>query len=295
MEEDNESTEISNNSIIYFVNSSNSINHNNNQSETASFPKENIEYFNEIYTNLLLDEKYANCKLNINYMKNQCDINERMRAILVDWIIEIQDFLHLERKTIFLTIYIMDLYLSKNIIEKKKFQLLSIACLLSSSKINGFQRPIVGKLVQLSDNCCNKEELRQMEIKVMKCLKFEVFLPTAEEFYNIISKQYKFERKQRLVGEYFLDCSLLSYELLKYKPSVIAAACAYIVMKYFHISEYENLYNFPFTLEDSQQAIVKKCALDLCFLVKNISNLNTFNGIIKYSKEKYGNVANLFK
>ena len=45
------------------------------------------EYLNEIYNNLLLEEK--NINMPIEYMKNQEEINEQMRAILVDWLIEV--------------------------------------------------------------------------------------------------------------------------------------------------------------------------------------------------------------
>ena len=43
-----------------------------------------------------------------------------MRAILVDWIIDIHNHYNFEQKTLFNTIYIIDAYLSKNIIETKK-------------------------------------------------------------------------------------------------------------------------------------------------------------------------------
>ena len=307
MESDNEnmdSTEISSsNNINNDENSSNS----NNSFDVAiepesAFPKINtdylfnVEYFDEMYTNFLLDEKYSKFKINSNYMNNQNDINYYMRAILIDWIIEVHHKLFLKRKTLFLTIYIIDLYLSKNTIDKKKFQLLGIACLLSASKIIDLKVLTVERLVQSTDNSYNKEELRQKEIEVMKCLNFEVFLPTSEEFYNIISKQFKFEGKQHLFGEYILDCSLLDYHLLRYKPSVIGAACAYIVMKYYHINEYTKLYKSPFTLENSQQIIVKNCAKELCFIAKNLSDSNTFKSVRKkYSFTKYGNVADLFK
>ena len=84
--------------------------------------------------------------------------------------------------------------------------------------------------------------------------------------------------------------------MLRYKPSVIGAACAYIVMKYYNINEYKKLYNSPFTLDNSQKTIVKNCAKDLFFIAKILPNSNTITSVIqKYSFIKYGNVADLFK
>ena len=56
----------------------------NNNEEKISYTG---EYLNEIYSNLLYDEKQAKLKPKIGYMKMQNDINEQMRAILIDWLI----------------------------------------------------------------------------------------------------------------------------------------------------------------------------------------------------------------
>lgn len=46
------------------------------------------------------------------YMKKQSDINESMRAILVDWLIDVHLKFKLLNETLFLTINIIDRYLS---------------------------------------------------------------------------------------------------------------------------------------------------------------------------------------
>jgi hypothetical protein len=54
------------------------------------------EYINEIYSNLLVNEK--NLKPLYGYIQNQHDINEQMRAILIDWLIEVHYKFHLKMK-----------------------------------------------------------------------------------------------------------------------------------------------------------------------------------------------------
>jgi len=46
-------------------------------------------------------------------MRNQRDINEKMRAILVDWIIEVHLKFKLKPETLFLCINYMDRFLEK--------------------------------------------------------------------------------------------------------------------------------------------------------------------------------------
>ena len=46
-------------------------------------------------------------------MYHQADINEKMRAILVDWIIEVHLKFKLKPETLFLTVSLIDRYLEK--------------------------------------------------------------------------------------------------------------------------------------------------------------------------------------
>lgn len=48
-----------------------------------------------------------------SYMSMQVDINEKMRGILVDWIIEVHLRFKLKAETLFLTVNLIDRYLEK--------------------------------------------------------------------------------------------------------------------------------------------------------------------------------------
>ncbi len=52
--------------------------------------------------------------------KSQSDINEKMRAILIDWLIEVHNKFRLVPETLFLTISIIDRYLEKVAIPRQK-------------------------------------------------------------------------------------------------------------------------------------------------------------------------------
>ena len=85
------------------------------------------EYLNEIYSNLLQDEKDLLYKPKIGYMNMQSDINEQMRAILIDWLIEVHYRYRLKSETLYQTVWIIDTYLSMFPIVRARLQLLGIA------------------------------------------------------------------------------------------------------------------------------------------------------------------------
>jgi cyclin B len=49
----------------------------------------------------------------VGYMTSQNDINEKMRAILVDWLIEVHHKFKLLPETLFLTVNLIDRYLER--------------------------------------------------------------------------------------------------------------------------------------------------------------------------------------
>jgi len=79
--------------------------------------------------NLLLEENQSTIKPKYGYMANQPEINEIMRAILIDWIIDVHLRFNLRQDTLFMTIWLIDTYLSFAFIQRDKLQLLGITCL----------------------------------------------------------------------------------------------------------------------------------------------------------------------
>ena len=226
------------------------------------------EYLDEIYINLLLDEKKFKNKINPEYFSFQKSINYKMRSILVDWIIEIHFYFKFLKKTLFQTVFIIDAYLSKKNIDKKFLQLLGVASLLISCKENEIIYPSLNKLIQLTDNAFTISELKNMEIKIMKTLNFDILFPTAEEFFEINAKFFNFSDEHMCVGEYFLKCSLIGYNMLKYNQSTIAIACGYIIMKCFNLEGTDLiLKNCNFDIKEKE---IKNCAKELCFLIKDL-------------------------
>ena len=80
------------------------------------------EYLDEIYTNLLYDDEELKYKPKLGYMNSQIDINEQMRAILIDWLIEVHYRFRLKSETLFQTVWIIDTYLTFEQIQRAEME-----------------------------------------------------------------------------------------------------------------------------------------------------------------------------
>ena len=225
------------------------------------------------------------------YMASQSDINIKMRAILVDWLIEMHDKFNFKSQTLYQTIWLIDTYLSLKYIKRSNFQLLGLGCMYISCKFNEIFYPILKDCIEISDGAYTKEDLLNIEKDILKTINYNVLPPSKEDFYNIIAKAFEFGDKQYYLGKFFMENSLIDYNMIKYPSSVIAVACSYIVMKFFKIENYKKLYSTRIIYDKCPQKIIKDSARELCFLVKNLNN-SEFKAIKKkYSSDKFFNVA----
>ena len=249
------------------------------------------EYLEDIYLNFLEDEQNISPKPQIGYMNYQIDINEKMRAILVDWLIDVHHRFKFKDETLYQTTFIIDTYLTKSPIERTKFQLLGIAALLIACKSQEIYYPRMNEFINITDNAYTKNELIEMEENILKVLNFNILAPTCNDFYNIIAKAFNFNEKQYFLGKYFLECCLIDYGMIKYNASVLAVACSYIVIKFFGIGNYEILYSNGILKTECPEKLIKEVAKAICFLVKGlyISNLKSIKE--KYSSSEFHNVA----
>ena len=264
-----------------------------NEQENISF---NGDYLEDIYYNLLKEEKEIKLKPIYGYMTKQKDINEQMRAILVDWLIDVHYNFNLNKETLFQAIWILDIYLSYEIVPRNKLQLVGITCLFISCKFNEICYPRTKEFIYATDNSYNIKELLNMEKDILKKLDFNILAPIPIQFYDILAKIFNFDSEQYNLGRYFKELNLIDYNMICFSSSIIALSCAYIVMKFFNLKDYKNLYlindkNNDYISQENLQNIIKESARQLCFLVKNLNGSNLKALKTKFSLEEYNSVS----
>ena len=255
------------------------------------------DYLNIIYYNLLKEEERGiNPMSDYTYLTRQKEINEKMRSILVDWLIDVHFKFGFTDETLFMTISIIDRYLSVCQITRSNFQLLGITALMLACKHEEIDLPKINDFIYITDNAYVKSEVIKMEFDVLSKLNFGFLYPSPIKFFEYLSFHFNFEKKHHMMGKYLMESFLLDVKNTKYKPSIISCACTYIVMKFFKMKNYQESYNKKFynldeTCEKYSEHNIKECAKDICLFVDNINKTNYQSCVKKYSKPEQENVA----
>ncbi|XP_078448408.1 G2/mitotic-specific cyclin-2-like [Wolffia australiana] len=193
--------------------------------EDANDPLEVVEYVQDIYTFYKTIED-SSC-VSPNYMSNQIDINEKMRAILIDWLVEVHYKFELMEETLFLTVNIIDRFLARQTIIRTKLQLVGMTALLLACKYEEVSIPVLEDLIIISDRAYNRSEILEMERQMVNVLEFNMSTPTSYVFLRRCLKAAASNRQLELLSAFMVELCLVEYEMLKFPPSLLAAAAVY--------------------------------------------------------------------
>ncbi|XP_019423552.1 PREDICTED: G2/mitotic-specific cyclin-2-like isoform X2 [Lupinus angustifolius] len=184
-----------------------------------------VEYIKDLHSYYRRVESIS--RVSPDYMAQQFDINEKMRAILIEWLIEVHDKFDLVQETLFLTINLIDRFLAKQTVVRKKLQLVGMVALLLACKYEEVSVPVVGDFILLSDNAYSRKEVLEMERLMLNTLQFNMSVPTAYVFIRRFLKAAEADKKLELLAFFLIELSLMEYEMLKFPPSMQAAAAVY--------------------------------------------------------------------
>ncbi len=188
-------------------------------------PQECTEYLDEIEQHTRsIETKYC---VKPNYMVSQPDINEKMRAILVDWIVDVHLKFKLFHETLFLAVNILDRFLERTTVSRQKLQLVGITSMLIASKYEEIYPPEIKDFVYIADNAYTKDEVIEMEQQMLRELGFEFNAPSSLRFLQNYSKRLGANPRTHNLALYLIELALVEYRLVKHRPSQRAAAALY--------------------------------------------------------------------
>ena len=253
------------------------------------------EYQEEIIEYLLSLENEK--RINPNYMKEQKDINEKMRIILIDWLIEVHLKFKLLPETLFLTINFIDRYLQKNQTSRDKLQLIAVSSLLIACKYEEIYPPEISSFVYITDNAYKKEDILNYELKILTSLDYDVTYPTPLRFLEILIIKLGLNNDEIFYYkmQYLLELALSKLIFYNYTYLELVISCCLFL--------YENDYNMTknillcFDLYDKQEKLwnIKSCIYEIKKLLEYINeNKGVFKGLRqKYSMEKFGCISKM--
>ncbi|VVA99412.1 unnamed protein product [Arabis nemorensis] len=246
-----------------------------------------VEYVQDLYEFYRKMESFS-C-VPVDYMAQQMDLNDKMRAILIDWLIEVHDKFDLMNETLFLTVNLIDRFLSKQGVMRKKLQLVGLVALLLACKYEEVSVPVVEDLVLISDKAYTRKDVLEMEKIMLSTLQFNVSLPTQYPFLKRFLKAAQADKKCEVLASFLIELALVEYEMLRFPPSLLAATAVYTAQCTLDgYRQWNSTCEFHCHYSEAQ---LMECSRKMVSLHAKAATGNLTGVYRKYSTSKFGYIA----
>ncbi|KAK9889476.1 hypothetical protein WA026_004750 [Henosepilachna vigintioctopunctata] len=222
----------------------------------------------------------------------------RMRAILLDWIMEVCEVYHLRRVTYYLGVDYFDRFLSiRPDVPKNQLQLVGVTCLFLAAKLEEIYPPRVTEFSYVCDGACSPDDILNCELLILNSLGWDLSLMTPSDWLNLYmqlhskadeltpQKIHKDINKDFIFPQYsgyqftraslLIDMMSLDPGFLRFSYSTVAAAAMYFMYgkhaavsvsgltwdQLKHCAEYMAV--FYHVLQNSKDPRLQSCTVDI--------------------------------
>lgn len=253
-------------------------------------PLHAAEYVRDIYEHFHQTEASGHPS-GVSMSRLQTEINEKMRTILVDWLVDVHLKFKLLPETLFLTIEVIDRFLDKKVVSRQKLQLVGVVSMLLAAKYEEIFPPEVKDFVYIAANTYTREDILRMERLVFQTLDFNLTFPTLYPFLQRGLQVMDAELRTQQLASFLAELALLDFKMVAYVPSLLAASCIYVANRILTAKDcwsrvLEHYCQFKVTE-------LERCSNDLISLVRSSTTQKTQAVRKKYSYAKFGEVAKM--
>jgi len=244
-------------------------------------PQNVMEYAEDVHS-LLLRTEAAHLP-DASYMDRQTHITLEMRAILVDWLVDVHRKYRCKSSTLFLTVALLDRFLATQVIDRKRLQLLGVAAMLVAAKFEERNPPRVKDFVHITDNTYSADEIRDMEVVVLTALDFEVCQPTALDFLHGLVEANRSSDTEKHLAQYLLELTLLREMQLQHLPCMLAASAVSLAARLIRKGEANWSVNAS-VLAKAGDAELEPCTRGMLAL---LVDAETSGGMLRAARKKF--------
>ncbi|XP_057615595.1 G2/mitotic-specific cyclin-B3 [Chionomys nivalis] len=250
-------------------------------------PACNSVYIKEIFSYL---KKREDKFIVEKYMERQLELTSTMRAIVVDWLVEVQSSFQMSNETLHLAVKLMDCYLMKAQCKKDNLQFLGSTVYMIAAKFEESYPPPLPEFLSICEDPHEPRDMSSLEMKILETLDFDINIPTAYYFLRRYTTCAHASMKTLTLSRFICEITLPEYEFIQEKPSKLAAACLALALYM------RNLDNCIPLLEHYTHYKIR----ELYTLVLKLNSLVAFqpnnclkNVYAKYSEENFFEVAKI--
>ena len=212
-----------------------------------------------------------------------------MRAILTDWLIQVQVHQDISQQTLHLTVALIDRVMFLQPTDLSVLQLLGVSCLLIAAKFIERFPPEIDALCHLTDNTYNMEQVLRMERHILKILNFDLNICEPIVFLDrFLAVEKDGQQMVENLSKYVLDLSLISTHFATFVPSKMAASAILLSRRLLLDRGWSDALNY-YTMYSEKD--LEKCCHALSKVLKKATSSKFQGARQKYCSLDFGRIS----
>jgi cyclin B len=225
-----------------------------------------------------------------DYLQSQPELNYKMRAVLIDWLISVHEKFRLSQESLFHSVSLLDRFLSTRQVKRLYLQLVGVCSLMIACKYEEVHPPRCKDFLHITENAYSKSQLLAMEAEILSVLDFDLVRPTIYEFLKRWTSFLELSQTNYFLSCFLSELALVEYSMRRFSPQVVSLASVYLSCKILLVPV--NLLFLMSFCEINEESL-KTCSRDLLGLYLNVDRHPLTSVKMKYSKELYHQVSHI--
>ncbi|XP_044524531.1 cyclin-P [Gracilinanus agilis] len=153
-------------------------------------------------------------------------VTAEMRALVVDWLVQVHEYLGLAGDKLYQAVHLLDSYLRVAPVRLRRLQLLGVTCLFVPCEVEESSCPEPALLCLLGAGSFSPAELLRAERRLLSRLNFQLYSPGPLLCLGLLAALTRSPPRVALLATYFLELSVLEAEAeaASWEPGHRAAA-----------------------------------------------------------------------
>ncbi|KAL9647060.1 hypothetical protein ABK040_016534 [Willaertia magna] len=232
----------------------------NDPQSCVPYVKDIIAHYKSIELKYLPEQNY------LNYHKF---IRNDDRRNMINLLIQIHHRGRFQNESLYLTVNIMDRFLSVHKdVSVGKLCLVAIASLFIATKYEDLRYLSAKDALKVCGDKYTKDELLRMERLILQSLDFNLTIASIHAFLRRYLKCGQCDSYQINIAMYLAEISLLELSMLKYTPSEVACACVYLSKLFFKADKWSTVLQY---YSGKTQEEIMPCVKELYSILKTYS------------------------
>lgn len=168
------------------------------------------------------------------YLHKFSHFTPQIRTKIVDWMVEMQETFELNHETLYLSVKLWDLFMSRTTnydLHHKKGELIAACCVFVASKFDERSPPLIDDFLYVSEDKFTRQEFIHQEMQLLNTVGYDLGCSLSYVYLRRLARVTSSSMAVLTLSRYILEMAICHYEFVGVRESMLASGAFYLALR----------------------------------------------------------------